>query len=145
MLCCAAAQSIPDHPSAGGIYAASEDPPPFSSFDRRRCSSCNPARVRDLLLQFAVVPIPGVHIDAGRDALCPAAAPGADERRAVAQRKLDGHLPVCGEFLIFPESAIRHTQVRSADRTAQQYGDQEYTSNPAQFASLRSLSGQGLL
>src|ERR1039458_1353721 len=50
MLCCAAAQSIPDHPSAGGIYAASEDPPPFSSFDRRRCSSCNPARVRDLLL-----------------------------------------------------------------------------------------------
>src|SRR5208282_1427372 len=104
LLCCAAAQSILDHRSAGGIYAAPEHPPPLlTNADHResvagdrapRCtgSADDSARVRDLLLQFAVVPTILGAIDADASARACAAAPAADERGEVAQRKLDGHL-----------------------------------------------------
>src|SRR5208337_1499941 len=91
MLCCAAAQSILDHPSAGGIYAAS-DPPPVTNFTRRHCIDGNSVRVRRFLVQFAVVPTIDRTFDAGSSARSRAAAPAADERSEAAQWKLDGHL-----------------------------------------------------
>src|SRR5208337_534924 len=104
LLCCAAVQSILDHPSAGGIYAASERPPPlltnvdcreFAAGERAPgcpCSTDDSARMRDLLLQFGVVPTICGAIDAGASARSGAAAPAADECGEVAERKLDGHL-----------------------------------------------------
>src|ERR1019366_426927 len=104
LLCCAAAQSILGHPSAGGIYAASERPPPLlTNVDHREsvaderaprclCSADDSARMRDLLLQFAVVPTICGTIDADASARSRAAAPASDERGEVAERKLDGHL-----------------------------------------------------
>src|SRR5260370_8558888 len=57
LLCCAAAQSILcDHPSEGGTYAASEDPPSLTNFASRYSCARACVRVPDFFLQFAVVP-----------------------------------------------------------------------------------------
>src|SRR5260370_35729405 len=76
LLCCAAAQSILcDHPSEGGTYAASEDPPSVTNFACRRCCARACVRVRDFLLQFAVVPPIVGPLDAGASACAGPPAP----------------------------------------------------------------------
>src|SRR5271168_3211581 len=92
MLCYAAAQSILVHPFCReGIYAAS-DPPPLTNFDRRRYIAGAPPRMGGFLLQFAVVPTIIGSRDADASARSHSAASAAAERRATAQRKLDGNL-----------------------------------------------------
>src|SRR5277367_5767426 len=92
MLCYAAAQSILVHPFCGeGIYAAS-DTPPLTNFDCRRHIADASPRVGGFLLQFAVVPTIVGSRDADASARSHSAASAAAERRAAAERKLDGHL-----------------------------------------------------
>src|ERR1019366_10704488 len=104
LLCCAAVKSILDYLSAGGIYAASERPPPLlTNIDCREsvagerapgcpCSADDSARMLDVLLQFGVVQTICGAIDDDASARSRAAAPATDERGEVAEPKLDGHL-----------------------------------------------------